>query len=997
MNKESGIMNQGTQKNRLAWKNFFHDSSFMIRDSNSGYAALVSLLTILGASLVIVGSFTFFSIKEVGVNRSFIKTLESKIASEGGVEDAVYRILAGKDIDSSETLLVGTGSTTVLITDLGDQKIIRSEGKKDEFQQIIEAKINITTAETNFFYGAQVGEGGILMSNNSRINGSVYSGGDITGNSGALITGDAYVAAGSPAVLNESWQTQNADVAVGKNDGAAVTVVDSVGDVGSYNSIVLGSDGFARIAYFDDTNDDLKFARCTNADCTSKNITIIESAGDKGWRYTGIALGSDGFARISYYDNTDDDLKFARCLDEDCITKNLAVLDSGGDVGQFSFLTLGTDGFARVSYYKVSTGDLKFIRCTDADCTTANTATVDSANDVGKYTSHALDSGNLAYISYQDETNDDLKFARCLNIDCTSANITTVDSGGIVGSLKSSLGFGSEGFARIAYFDDTNDNLKFAQCTNSDCTSKNITTIESTGNVGKYQSLKIAPDGFARIAYYRNGDAGFARCINNDCSSSNLISSDAGGSDPGHYNSLALGSSGFGRFSEYDNTDGDLRFVYCNDIDCSPPDPYVDIAQSFQPTISDVVNRIDLYLKKSGNPANATLRLIRDSAGSPSINPADVLATGVISGSGLADTYNWVSIALSSNPSLTANTRYWIVIDAAADNANYISWGSDTAAGYSRGSSKRSADWQAGGWTAMTSDLDFKVYMGGLDHEIQNVNVNGNVYAHTVDNVDAGGDVSAYSYANGIVTGNIIANSIAGCTINGDAAYNSKTSCTVAGTETTPVTPPSDSPQIDMPISDETIAEWKTDAEAGGICAAPECDASGNFKITNGATATLGPKKITGSLEVDNGATLIVNGTLWVLGEIRLSNNCAVRLSSGYGSLSGVIITDNNLTVSNNCTFQGSGDPASYIMAVSARNAPTQEVMSIDNNAMGVIYYAPSGRIRFSNNAQAKEATAYGITLDNNAVLTYESGLQNVKFSSGPTGGYDLKQWKEVE
>ena len=45
----------------------------------------------------------------------------------------------------------------------------------------------------------------------------------------------------------------------------------------------------------------------------------------------------------------------------------------------------------------------------------------------------------------------------------------------------------------------------------------------------------------------------------------------------------------------------------------------------------------------------------------------------------------------------------------------------------------------------------------------------------------------------------------------------------------------------------------------------------------------------------------------------------------------------------------------------------------------------------------AKEATAYGITMDNNATITYESGLADMTFSSGPGGGYDISAWKEIE
>src|SRR3989344_4141444 len=107
-------------------------------------------------------------------------------------------------------------------------------------------------------------------------------------------------------------------------------------------------------------------------------------------------------------------------------------------------------------------------------------------------------------------------------------------------------------------------------------------------------------------------------------------------------------------------------------------------------------------------------------------------------------------------------------------------------------------------------------------------------------------------------------------------------------------------------------------------------------------------------------------------------------------------ITDGDVSVSNGVTFFGSGQAGSYFMLVSAQNDPNGVVINISNNALGVIYYANNGKIHFSNNATAKEATGYGIELDNNASITYESGLANINFSSGPSGGWDIRSWQEV-
>ncbi len=978
---------------------------FRLRRGANGYAAITTTFMVLVVSLLIIGGFSAFTLREVKITRAFLRSVEARYIAEAGIEDGLYRVLTGKQIVSGELLLVGGGATTIIYTISGQTRTIRSEGKREAFQQNLETRLDITLTNTNFFYGAQVGDLGLTMGNNSSVVGNVYSDGDIIGGEGAAITGEALVAAGTPETIDQSWEIQNTDVAVGRVSGSIVTVVDQAGLVGEYNSLALGSDGLARLSYYDETNGDLKYARCLNENCTARNITVIDSANDVGWRYTSIKIGSDGFARISYYDASGKDLKFARCLNEDCTSKNITVVESAGDKGQFSSLVLGADDFARISYYAISGGDLKFVRCTNADCSSKNITSVDTSGDVGKYTSVVLGSDGWARISYLHETNDDLKFARCLNADCTSANITTVDSSGDVGSLKTSVSLGPDGLARISYFDDTNDDLKLARCTNDNCTTKVITAVDAPGNVGKYSSLAMHSDGFARVSYYGAGDLRYARCTNADCTAKVTNDPDDTSADLGHYTSLALGSDGFARMAHYDNTNADLRYVRCSEEDCLPSDPQADVAQSFQPTINDRITRVDLFLKKVGNPADATLRIIRSSGGSPSTNPADVLAAGALNASSVSTGYGWVNVALTSTPTLTANTTYWVVIDASADNDNYFYWRGDSGAGYARGSAKKTADWTLGGWQDMQEDLNFRVYMGGTDHMLRDVTINGNAHAHVIDNTSdrtIGGNADGWTLNNITVGENVNANAISNCTVNGDAAYNSMTNCIILGSQTTPNTPPDDPPQIPLPIPQSVIDDWKNEAASGGTCAPPECRLNGDYDPT-ACNISLGSKKINGNMILDascsGGQTLTITGNIWVTGNIDISNNAKIRLSAGYGTASGIILSDGWIHISNNGQFSGSGTAGSYIMLLSTATGDGHYESAIDlhNNATGAIFYAQNGLVWLHNNVEVTEVVGRGLHLDNNATLIYEIGLQDVKFSSGPSGGYDVKYWKEVE
>ncbi len=347
-----------------------------------------------------------------------------------------------------------------------------------------------------------------------------------------------------------------------------ITTVDTVGDVGSYPSTAIASsDGFARISYYDTTNGDLKFVQCTNALCSTHNITTVDSTGDVGW-YTSIALDSNNLAFISYYDATNGDLKFVQCTNAACSTSNITTVDSTGDVGTGSSLKIASDGFARIAYTDTTNADIKFAQCTNAACTTKTITSVITLPNASGVISLALNSSDLARFTYYDFGVSDLIFVQCTNAACSTKNTTTVDSTGIVGS-SSSLVLNSSDLARISYFDQTNGDLKFAECTNSVCSTKNITTVDATGVAGVQSSITLASDGFARISYVSNGGGlKFIGCLTSNCASRFNTTVDVSAAQFGAP-SIALGSDGFARISYYYGGNAGLNFVQCTNNACN--------------------------------------------------------------------------------------------------------------------------------------------------------------------------------------------------------------------------------------------------------------------------------------------------------------------------------------------------------------------------------------------------------------------------------------------
>ena len=78
-----------------------------------------------------------------------------------------------------------------------------------------------------------------------------------------------------------------------------IQTVDSEGDVGVYTSIALDSNNYPHISYSDNTNSNLKYAKWNG---TSWNVQTVDSAGNVGW-HTSIALDNNNYPHISYYDD----------------------------------------------------------------------------------------------------------------------------------------------------------------------------------------------------------------------------------------------------------------------------------------------------------------------------------------------------------------------------------------------------------------------------------------------------------------------------------------------------------------------------------------------------------------------------------------------------------------------------------------------------------------------------------------------------------------------
>ncbi len=319
-----------------------------------------------------------------------------------------------------------------------------------------------------------------------------------------------------------------------------IEVVDSVGNVGEYNSLALDGNGHPHISYCDATNWDLRYA---HKDGSGWHIDTVDTAG--GY-YASLALDGSGYPHISYEAGG---LKYAY---RD--TSGWHIETPVPAAGWCTSVALDGSSFPHISYLE-SDG---FLNCAHKDSSGWRADTVAHPPIFGWlwHTSLALDADGICHIGYTQYGS--LPGQEGVNHaweDTSGWQTEYVDGG-----MEPSLVVDASGWPHMSYCGT--DWWSFPVCiryAREDSSGWHKETAESTGFFWGawfgWPSLALDGSEYPHISYNYH-DKGLSYAYRDASGWHHETIDSAGGSG-----SLALDGDGHPHISYYDGTNGDLKYA----------------------------------------------------------------------------------------------------------------------------------------------------------------------------------------------------------------------------------------------------------------------------------------------------------------------------------------------------------------------------------------------------------------------------------------------------
>jgi len=335
--------------------------------------------------------------------------------------------------------------------------------------------------------------------------------------------------------------------------------LDADGDLGAGSSVAIGTDGYPIISYFDDVNNEVRIRHCEDRRCVASSVRVVPNARADG----DIVIGSDGLAAVAYISSGD--LYLAHCENVACTsttTRNVTGGSGAASVARPS-AAIGADGYPMISYMDGAT--VMFARCFNSKCSQVSLNPIKVAN-LGSQPDVALGADGLPAIAYYNLATYGLRFVHCLDASCVTGTIRDLD-GGTFESVGQSpaLAIGADGLPMITHYVWGGPaDLMGTHCLDTICSAATNRTIDSNGIVGGDSAIAVGSDGNPIVAYLdsTNGALKAYDCRVPACNhvSDAGVTVDSG--MVGRHPSIAVGTDGVPVVTYQDYGSGSLKIAF---------------------------------------------------------------------------------------------------------------------------------------------------------------------------------------------------------------------------------------------------------------------------------------------------------------------------------------------------------------------------------------------------------------------------------------------------
>jgi len=381
----------------------------------------------------------------------------------------------------------------------------------------------------------------------------------VSNSQGKIMVHFSYFSADGGDLRYARWDKEANSVATKLN-------VDTSGTTGLYTSIAMthSSAPQPRISYYDASNGNLRYAYAANENGTSWNSTLVDGKTTDRGLFTSLALDSSNDPRISYYDATATNLRMAT-YSSGSSSWGSDLVHNASFTGYYSSIVLDDTNLARITYFSKPVGQLFFVAQTGAS-QFATPVEIDRTANMGAYNAVAYDNTGKPHAAFMNDTTDDLYYAKWNG---ASWDVSLVDSAGETG-LYTDIALDSNNVPHIAYYNLTTTCLRYATWVSDHWVAVNVEPNDTNGNcakVGKYASIAVDNLNRPHISYYdeENGDLKWAYKDSGIWNRSVVDPGVPGGTsyyDVGAYTSIAIDSLNNPHISYYDVSRSFLRYAY---------------------------------------------------------------------------------------------------------------------------------------------------------------------------------------------------------------------------------------------------------------------------------------------------------------------------------------------------------------------------------------------------------------------------------------------------